>query len=248
MILFLPQGEFQYGRVVADDRLLAREPQQERSRRTLERLVEAAQSLIAERELEDISVPAICARAGVSTGAFYGRFDSKDAFIEYVFQRRLKDRGAELAREFADPRWEQATATELIAAFIQELIKGVRRNPPLMRALDTRGRTRTVRPELREAGAESFRHLSTMVARLLAAKTGQRPAELERRVMFLFELTVAVATNRIAYEGRTFVDPVYRVSDQALLAELTRIGRAYLLPAEPHDAPFGRPVRSERDG
>jgi AcrR family transcriptional regulator len=228
-----------------DEGLLAREPQQERSRRTLERLLAAAHALVAEKELAEISVPAICARAGVSTGAFYGRFESKDAFLEYVFQRRLSDRAEELAREFAHPRWDHASAAEIIATLIEELVAGYRRNPALMRALDTHGRSGAARPELRDAGAENFRLVSSTFARLLGEKTGMPKAQLERRATFFLETAAAIATDRIVYQGRTFVETVYAIPDRVLVAELTRLGRAYLLGDAP-EGPFGRPVKRER--
>jgi DNA-binding transcriptional regulator YbjK len=58
-----------------------RPARQERSQRTLERLLDAAEAVIGEKGFADASVGNICTRAGVSVGTFYRRFRDKHALI-----------------------------------------------------------------------------------------------------------------------------------------------------------------------
>lgn len=57
---------------------------QQRSREVVSGLLEAALKLLADRDFAALSIADICAEAGVTAGAFYKRFDSKDLFIEFL--------------------------------------------------------------------------------------------------------------------------------------------------------------------
>lgn len=66
-------------------------PLQERSRVSQDKLLEAARSLIEEKGFAKASLREICRRAGLTSGAFYARFSSKQNlalhFLEGVGQR-----------------------------------------------------------------------------------------------------------------------------------------------------------------
>jgi AcrR family transcriptional regulator len=70
---------------------LVRQPKQERSRKSFERAVEAATSLMVERRSGAFTLAEVAARSGVSTGSIYARVDSKDDLIR-VAHARLMDR------------------------------------------------------------------------------------------------------------------------------------------------------------
>jgi AcrR family transcriptional regulator len=63
------------------------EPVQERSRRTLERIVRATEQLLETKSFDDIGVDDIARRARCSTGSFYARFKGKDALLPYLYER-----------------------------------------------------------------------------------------------------------------------------------------------------------------
>ena len=62
-------------------------PQQARSRRTLERLLVAAEELLEECLFEALSMADVAARAGVSVGIIYTRFRTKDDLLPALFAR-----------------------------------------------------------------------------------------------------------------------------------------------------------------
>lgn len=62
-----------------------REMRKTRSDNTRRAILEAATKLIQEREFDSMTVRDICARAGVTTGAFYHHFASKDELIAQGF-------------------------------------------------------------------------------------------------------------------------------------------------------------------
>src|SRR3979411_1769826 len=55
--------------------------QQRRSQETTVALLEAAAEMLRERSLDELSIEDLCKRVGVTIGAFYGRFEIKDAFF-----------------------------------------------------------------------------------------------------------------------------------------------------------------------
>jgi AcrR family transcriptional regulator len=66
------------------DTSLAREPQQARSRRTLERLRESAWELLEAEGPEAVTVTGVAARARVSVGSFYARFEGKEELLHHL--------------------------------------------------------------------------------------------------------------------------------------------------------------------
>jgi len=80
---------------------------QARSRRTAERLVQAALNMVATEPAAAITVAGIARRCGVSVGAFYARFPSRDALFTYAAARVRRDKldrwqHAVVSRDWAD--------------------------------------------------------------------------------------------------------------------------------------------------
>lgn len=72
------------------DRRHGRVPQQSRSRATLARVAEAAEALFGERGYDGTTVGDIVSRAGCSVGAFYARFNDKEALLRHVHDRQCR--------------------------------------------------------------------------------------------------------------------------------------------------------------
>ncbi|WLQ45354.1 helix-turn-helix domain containing protein [Streptomyces laculatispora] len=66
-----------------------REPRQARSREKLQRVLQAAEDVLATAGFEDFTMAAVAARAGVSVGAIYRRFTGKEQLIAAVQDRIL---------------------------------------------------------------------------------------------------------------------------------------------------------------
>lgn len=130
---------------------IAHAPAQERSVRSLARLLDAAERLMRDRDFDDISIAEIVKEAGTSVGNFYGRFESKDALLDALHERYQSDR-AQLWRAFFDrereaPRSLEQRVHSLVSASIanfrdrsgvfRSLVAKQWRNPA---SLDKRGR------------------------------------------------------------------------------------------------------------
>ncbi len=73
-----------------------RPPHQERSRRSLARIVHATRLLCVAREAAELTLGEIIAEAAVSASSVYRRFDSKDSLLDYVHSVTCAEAEAEL--------------------------------------------------------------------------------------------------------------------------------------------------------
>ena len=62
-------------------------PKQSRSRRTLERIVQAALKILEEQGHKALTVQAVVDRADSSVGSFYARFSGKEDLLDYLGER-----------------------------------------------------------------------------------------------------------------------------------------------------------------
>jgi len=95
-----------------------RDSKQTRSEKTQAALLDAAEELIVEKGVDGASVTEIAKRAGSSVGAVYHHFKDKTALRNAVFHRMTSEID-NTNKQAADPaRWRDASAREMIEAFI----------------------------------------------------------------------------------------------------------------------------------
>lgn len=145
-----------------------RSPRQSRSRRTLERIVEAAERLLADREFEALTVQEIVARAGVSVGAFYARFETKDALLPLLASRYYDDAVEATATRFAPSCWQGAGLARRVEGLFDALLQVAAERRGLLRAIakNMRADPSSLRPEDRD---KALRVLDTLKRHLLGA-------------------------------------------------------------------------------
>ena len=115
-------------------------PQQARSRQSLDAIVEATKTLIAEKGRDGVTVPDVVARAHLSVGSFYGRFEGKEALLNYVAQQLFHE-AAQKWGEFFDPaRWEGASALTIIRETVQMSVQCQRNDEAFLRAINAQWR------------------------------------------------------------------------------------------------------------
>lgn len=96
--------------------------QQARSRATAERIVEAAESLLAERPFDDLTVTEIAGEAGVSVGGFYARFERKEALLGALHRRYEERRTRRLETALAKERWIGRDPVDRVRGVIAEMV------------------------------------------------------------------------------------------------------------------------------
>lgn len=108
-------------------------PKQERSLATYQSLLDAAEQLLAERRLEEITVAHVVARAGSSVGSFYARFPGKEALVVALVERYHEDTRAVMEALLADGRLKTLSLRARARRFIALLVESCRKRRGLLR-------------------------------------------------------------------------------------------------------------------
>ncbi|HIL79827.1 MAG TPA: TetR/AcrR family transcriptional regulator [Myxococcales bacterium] len=112
-----------------------RPPRQARTQQSLERLLDAAETLLRDKSFEDVHVSEIALRADTSVAAFYRRFRDKNALL-YALHERFSDAAIATADEvLRDARWENAGIREILESIIPFLIEVLQSHEMLQRAV-----------------------------------------------------------------------------------------------------------------
>ena len=106
----------------------AREPKQDRSRASFERLLDAASALLAERGYSDFTIAEVSKRSKVSVGSIYGRFENKDALVRATQERVLERMDEEYAGLVNRIRRKRLPLSVLVTTSVKELADFHRRH------------------------------------------------------------------------------------------------------------------------
>jgi len=100
-------------------------PRYRRGQRSADALLDAGRSLLEHVSYEGLSVSDLCKQAQLTTGAFYRRFESKDAFF-LALQRLALDEALRLQREFIDGFDDAKRAPATLAQASAAVVDAVR--------------------------------------------------------------------------------------------------------------------------
>ena len=142
-------------------------PKQARSERTLYRILDAAEALIAERGLAGMSIPEVARRAGSSVGGFYARLRDKNELLRALEERFFQEVSARLEALADERRWRDAAVEEIVAAAVDELVTVTEARRELIRAFLFRA---TQDSAIRDHAIEFRRLVSARMGGLLLAK------------------------------------------------------------------------------
>ncbi|MFD2466224.1 TetR/AcrR family transcriptional regulator [Amycolatopsis silviterrae] len=137
-----------------------RPPQQARSRASLQKVLTAAEQVLAEQGLDSFTVAEVAARAGMSVGTIYRRFDGKEQLLYAVKDQLLTQLETSVrdALTSASPGL-RSTFTAFVAALARTFAEHDRIFPELLDAQRSDGRDRglsalsEIQAALREAAA-----------------------------------------------------------------------------------------------
>lgn len=200
-----------------------RPPVQDRSQRTLLRLLEATASLLEERSFEAIGVTDIVKRAHSSVGAFYARFASKDAVLHSLHERYDEESRATAERALDPETWEGVPVAEVVERFCDFMVKSHEEKAGLRRAL-------LIAAAHDEVHRDRAVALGAFVTRCVRVLLEQRKAEIghpspELAADFTHRILFAVLDQELVF-GR---EPAgRRMSAEEMVRELTHTLVGYL--------------------
>lgn len=216
----------------------ARPPRQARSRATLDRLLGAAQELLAEERFDAATVHEIVRRAGSSVGAFYSRFPDKDAFVQCFDERCFAFAQALWETFFNSAAWRGSSLEEALCSLVRVMVEKSRLHKPGLRALALYHRGRPDAAFQERVSRVNEYMLEQVRERILQAgrfRSRANPAA----VVDLGLVMVSSAVREIILFDKGY--GAERLSDEQLIQELTRALLAYL-----GIAPKKRPGSSPR--
>src|SRR6516225_1330087 len=109
-------------------------PVQERSRKTLQRMLDSAEFILAKYGLDGATLPSIATHARLSPASVYRRFRDKDALMAAVFERLTKRSSAGSAAA-VDPEAVRHLGLERFSSsIIARMVRNSRADASLSRA------------------------------------------------------------------------------------------------------------------
>ena len=199
---------------------LLRPPQQERSRATMERILEGTEDLLRHHLLDEIMLTDILRRARVSVGAFYTRFAKKEALIPFLYERydRRVTQGAE--RILKPGRWRGRDLDARVELLFRYVVMLYRTNRGLLRALALWARTHPdfVTQEQRERKAYLYELVTRLLLECRAEMTHPDP---DRSVRFGLLMAAAMFREKILYDRAPHPHAV-TITDRQLAKEMSR--------------------------
>ncbi len=196
---------------------------QERSRRTLERILSVAEELLEERDFDELTMADLAERAGCAVGTVYGRIPNKDSLLMCLYERQNR-----AAEELAGRLFEACREADLdvraraVCAFVVDHCAA---QSGSIRATTAHLFTREGRDVLqfRREITKAFRS----IAGLLAEEMGHLPAEEAQATCEFALLAVCdVAQSRVVFGARSAVR--LRYARKELKGRLTTLLLAYL--------------------
>ena len=202
---------------------------QARSRETLKRLLTAAAQILDEKGLEGATIPRIAARAGLTPGAVYRRFQDKDALMRTLSLEVLRS-GLEHTEKMLTP--EAATGkslADLARRIVCTTLESHRKHAGLLRALHDFGKSHpnaAFRQSIDELEVRNFRCVARFV---LSRREEIRHPDPESAVNFALMLVGFTMREILLLDAisRRW-NPLLPKDDDALARELVRTFLTYL--------------------
>lgn len=200
-------------------------PRQQRSRETMDRLLEATENLLAELPPEKLTVRGILREAGVSTGSFYARFSGIDSLLLALWEELTQSMD-----QFYQRLDARQTATwnleQRVKWVVKQRVDRIVRYQGLMRAFTLLMATGRLEPRT-EDRREYERSRLRLIAFLMESQE-QITHPHPRKAIEMGEFAVAAAArSRLLFPEATHAATL-RIRPRQLQQELARMFLAYL--------------------
>lgn len=215
-----------------------RPPRQVRSQETLDRILDAAEALVAEKGFEDATVAEIARLAESSVGAFYARFRDKDGLLYALYERYFEQATATADAALDPARWEGVPIPRILRSVVRFLVEIYRERRGLIRAFVVHNHS----DDAFRARQERLSHyVNAKLSELLLVRRAEiAHADPARAAVFGLSMTVSTIESAVLFgEMRS---SVLALSDDELSSELARAYLAYLGVSDP-SAPSGESQR-----
>lgn len=168
---------------------------QKRSRETTAALFETGAEMLRTHSLAELSIDALCRKVGATVGAFYSRFESKDAYFNALIELAARDGEGMLAAMSATVPLEDADLAERCRFLVTGIIGWIRKHEGVLRAALQHDDTRPDRWTTFKGLARATTARATPL--LLPAMGKGRKAAKTRGIAFGLQLVLGTLVNAI---------------------------------------------------
>ncbi|MES2195959.1 MAG: TetR/AcrR family transcriptional regulator [Pseudomonadota bacterium] len=168
---------------------------QKRSRETTAALLKAGAEMLRTRSLAELSIEALCAKVGATVGAFYSRFESKEAYFNALIELAARDGASGLSRMVQNKQIAGGSLAEVCPLLVRGIIGWIRDHEGVLRAAlqhdDTRPHRWTTFKSLARAATG---HATPSLLRIMGRG---REAAKTRAIAFGFQVVLGTLVNAI---------------------------------------------------
>ena len=202
-----------------------RAPVQGRSKASYERMLAAAETLMAAAGSDDFTLQEVSKKGKVSIGSIYNRFESKDALLHAVQLRVLERVDKQMGAMLDEARNGADTLDRLVVALTRAVGETLKENADIMRPLMLRA---TNDPLVAATGKASFVATANAVkgALLLHSREMKQPDPL-RAVDSAFRILYATIARYLGFGSATTA--AWEGDWDVLLQDLSRMIAAFLV-------------------
>jgi AcrR family transcriptional regulator len=197
----------------------------------MERLLAATLAVIEENGLADVTIPAIAAAAGLSTGSVYRRFNDKDALIRGAFLRLLEDSEAANQASLTPDRFQGLSFDQALKALCHGLVAQYRERAALLKALDQFIEVQTDEAFEKRAVDMIAANMLRVVEAMLPFRKQIAAADAERAITFALLSAATLIEVHKLHVPRVW-QRMLPLDDVCLAEEAARTMAAYLASAD----------------
>jgi AcrR family transcriptional regulator len=224
--------------VVTDVSAAVQPPQQERSRASFERVLQAATALLEDEGYDAFTLAEVSKRANVSIGSIYARVKSKDDLF-YVIQDRYMSGSEDRPRLRDADAWRDLGDHALVIGIVEEIGELFKVNERLLRVFMHRGLVDPVVATRSSASVSRFH--DEVEALLLTRRDAIRHEDPVVAIDVAFRMAWGTLARQIMY-WPTF-ESRRAIAWETLVSELGRACAAYLLGSADGRGPATRSRR-----
>lgn len=168
---------------------------QRRSREMTLALLQAGAEMLRTHSLAELSIEALCRKVGATVGAFYSRFESKEAYFNALIELAARDGERALSRITDNPQLKDTDLAGLCGLLVHGITGWVRAHEGVLRAALQHGDTRPDRwTPFRGLASATTRHATPI---LLSAMGKGRGAAKRRSIAFGLQVVLGTLVNAI---------------------------------------------------
>ena len=199
-------------------------PRQQRSHESLERILDAAESLIRERGFDDMTIAEVVLRSGSSVGSLYARFNNKLGLLRAVQLRYHARVQNDIFAAFSGAQGEKESLEEAVSRIVSVLCRHVLNEPGLFRAFVLQA---VFDPGIRAQGERTNSQRRDKVMEvLLTHRDDICHPDPDRAARWFYSACMSTLRERVTFGEAAELSGGF--SDDDVIAEMTRMVTSYL--------------------